>query len=139
MVQNVDFLYILKNKLKNKLHFFFLKRGMLYIFYLMHFARFPLLQVLPLVKPLYIKVRKKLEKKIRQIAEVIPAHFGRLSTNPCVHVHFYGKTRYFFSNTTLTLPFQKYICYHPFAYHYIQDVLTILESAGPELCITQHF
>ena len=39
-------------------------------------------------------------------------------------------------------------CYHPFTYHYsphltticqIQDVLTILESAGPELSITQHF
>ena len=62
---------------------------MLYIFSLMYFARFPLLQVLPLVKSLYNPtgngietVRKKIEKKIRQIAEVIPAHFGRLSTNP---------------------------------------------------------
>ena len=58
---------------------------MLYIFYLMHFARFLLLQVLPLVNPTgngIEKVGKNLKKKIRQIAEVIPAHFGRLSTNP---------------------------------------------------------
>ena len=33
-------------------YIFFLKRGMLYIFHSMHFARFPLLQVLPLVTPL---------------------------------------------------------------------------------------
>ena len=26
---------------------------------------------------------KKIEKKIRQMAEVIPKHFGGLSTNPC--------------------------------------------------------
>ena len=60
---------------------------MLYIFYLMHFARFPLLHVLPLVckTTVYNPIGngiEKVRKKIRQIAEVIPAHFGRLSTNP---------------------------------------------------------
>ena len=40
-------------------YIFFLKVGMLYNFDLMHFARFPLLQVLPLVKPPYLRTENQ--------------------------------------------------------------------------------
>ena len=33
---------------------------------------------------LEIEMKKKIEKKFRQMAVVIPKHFGGLSTNPCL-------------------------------------------------------
>ena len=62
---------------------------MFYIFYLMHFARFPLLQVLPLVKPLYNatgngieKVRKKFVKSQKSFPNIL-ADFLRTPALNC--------------------------------------------------------